>query len=348
MLVVMRNRATMGAVREVVKKAQMIGLRAHVVWNTERTVVGVVGEEKLLRASDFDNLSEVERVTPLKQPYKLASREFIPSCTRIELANGATIGGDAWVVMAGPCAVESESQIMDSAAAISAVGAHVLRGGAFKPRSSPYSFQGHGERGLEWLARAGQRHSLAVITEVMAIEQISTVCHYADILQVGARNMQNFPLLTALGKTNKPVLLKRGLSATIEEWLMSAEYILAQGNFQVILCERGIRTFERYTRNTLDINAIPLLKTLTHLPVMADPSHGTGRSDLVLPVSRASLAAGADGLIIETHPDPDQALSDGPQSLRHDQFSALMDDIRMLSGAMSRTLPRAAVPTHTA
>ena len=282
----------------------------------------------------MEGVKEAHRIV---SPYKLASRSFRPGGTVVKIGD-VEIGGERVVVMAGPCSVESREQIERCAEIVAQAGAQVIRGGAFKPRSSPYSFQGMGEEGLALLRAAADRHGLLVVSEVMEIAQIPLLAQYADILQVGARNMQNFNLLRELGKQRKPVLLKRGIAATIEELLLSAEYILAGGNYDVILCERGIRTFETYTRNTMDISAIPVVKKLSHLPMIADPSHGTGRRDKVAPMARAAVAAGADGLLIEVHPDPDHALSDGAQSLRPEQFEELMGQLRMIAPAVGRTI----------
>jgi len=287
---------------------------------------------------NLEVLNGVQQVHRISEPYKLAGRGFRPDGTVIEFSNGLKIGADEVVVMAGPCSVESREQLFTVAELISKAGARVLRGGAFKPRSSPYSFQGMGEQGLKLLREAGDRFHMLVISEVMEISQIPLMLPYVDILQVGARNMQNFNLLRELGKVKKPVLLKRGIAATLEELLLSAEYIMAGGNYDVILCERGIRTFETYTRNTLDISAIPIIKKLSHLPMTSDPSHGTGRRDKVAPMARASVAAGADALLIEVHHDPDKALSDGAQSLFPEQFRTLMDELRMIAPAVHRKI----------
>jgi len=290
----------------------------------------------------------VEEIIHISHPFKLASRDFHPQGTIVELGRGVTIGGTELVVAAGPCAVETAMQINEVAERVGQAGAKMLRGGAFKPRSSPYSFQGLGEEGLELLRKAADRHGLLVVSEVMDPSQVEIMLPYVDVMQVGARNMQNYHLLRALGEISKPVLLKRGMSATIEELLLSAEYILSGGNYNVILCERGIRTFDTYMRNTMDIAAIPVIKQLSHLPVVADPSHGTGRRDKVAPMARAAVAAGADGLLIEVHPDPERALSDGAQSLYTDQFARLMEDVRLIAAAVGRQVdpipsePRAA------
>ncbi len=300
-------------------------------------IIGVIGNGRPLDPIQFERMSGVERVVPVLRPFKLASREFHPQDTVVKV-NGVRIGGDEIVVMAGPCAVENRDQILEAARAVKGAGAKVLRGGAFKPRTSPYSFQGLGVEGLRLLAAAREETGLPVVTEVMAPEMVPLVSTYADILQIGARNMQNYALLHAVGEAQRPVLLKRGMMSTIEELLMAAEYILSHGNERIVLCERGIRTFEPYTRNTVDINAVPLLKQLTHLPVVVDPSHGTGKWELVGPVSKAAIAAGADGLIIEVHPHPEEALSDGAQSLKPARFAALMQELRPVAEAVGRTL----------
>jgi 3-deoxy-7-phosphoheptulonate synthase len=299
-------------------------------------VLAAVGARVDFDTRNLEVLSGVEHVHRISAPYKLAGRSFRPQGTIVELARGVQIGGDQVVVMAGPCSVESKQQLFTVAEQVAKAGARVLRGGAFKPRSSPYSFQGMGEEGLKLLRQAGDHFNMLVISEVMEISQIGLMLPYIDIFQVGARNMQNFNLLRELGKVKKPVLLKRGIAATLEELLLSAEYIMAGGNYDVILCERGIRTFETYTRNTLDVSAIPIIKKLSHLPMTSDPSHGTGLRDKVPPMARASLAAGADALLIEVHHDPDKALSDGAQSLFPDQFAKLMDELRMIAPAVGR------------
>jgi 3-deoxy-7-phosphoheptulonate synthase len=301
------------------------------------TVLGGVGPMGHFEPADFEVLDGVQEAHRIMSPYKLASRHFRPAGTVVKVGD-VEIGADRVVVMAGPCSVESSEQIHAIAEIVARAGARVIRGGAFKPRTSPYSFQGLGEEGLQYLRQAADKHGLLVVSEVMDHTQIPMLAAYADILQVGARNMQNFNLLRELGKQPKPVLLKRGISATIEELLLSAEYILTGGNFGVILCERGIRTFEDYTRNTLDLCAIPVVKKLSHLPIIADPSHGTGRRDKVIPMARAAVAAGADGLLIEVHNDPDRALSDGAQSLREEQFSELMSQLRIIAAAVNRTI----------
>ena len=337
MIVVMEENAAPGQVDRVVTHLEQMGLAVHRSIGANRTVLGVVGENPRgdpQRVQMFDGVQEVVQIS---EPYKLASRAFRPQGTVINLDN-VRIGGDEVIVMAGPCSAETEEQVHASAAAVRRAGAKVLRGGAFKPRSSPYSFQGLGEEGLRMLRDAARAQNMKLVSEVMDTSQIDVVERYADIFQVGARNMQNFSLLRELGKTRKPVLLKRGISATIEEWLLSAEYLLGGGNMDVILCERGIRTFETYTRNTLDISAIPIVKKLSHLPIFVDPSHGTGRRDKVAPMARAAVAAGADGLIIEVHVDPDRALSDGAQSLFPSQFDRLMAELRIIAPAIGRSI----------
>jgi len=337
MIIVMKQNATVGEIGAVIAKVQELGLHPHPIYGEMRTVVAVVGEERIVSPEVFEVMAGVEKTMPVLQPYKLASRESKPESSIIAL-NGLRVGGSQLVMMAGPCSVENRSQLLETAHAVKEAGAHVLRGGAFKPRTSPYSFQGLGEKGLELLAEARAETGLPVVTEVITPETVPLVARYADILQIGARNMQNYGLLHAVGEAQKPVLLKRGMMSTIEELLMSAEYILSHGNYRVILCERGIRTFERATRFTFDLNAIPVIKQLSHLPVIADPSHGTGRWELVNPMSRAAVAAGADGLIIEVHPRPEEALSDGAQTLRPDKFAQLVKDVRRVAEAVGRTL----------
>ena len=339
MIIIMKKDAGLEAVERVSTKVKALGFQTHVSQGEERTILGIIGDERPLQANRhvFELMEGVERAVPILRPYKLASRDFQPQDTVISL-NGLTIGDRTVVVMAGPCAVESREQLMETALAVKEAGVHILRGGAFKPRTSPYSFQGLGESGLELLAEARELTGLAIITEVMAPEQVPLVSQYADILQVGTRNMSNYSLLHAVGESGRPVLLKRGMMSTIEELLMSAEYILSHGNYQVMLCERGIRTFEPQTRFSLDINAVPVLKELTHLPVIVDPSHGTGKWELVSPISRAAVAAGADGLIIEVHPHPEQAESDGSQSLRPARFAELMRELRRVAMAVEREL----------
>lgn len=322
-------------VEKVIQKLREMGHKVHISRGERRIILGVIGDVENLASVPFYAFKGVEEIIRIMKPYKLASREFKDFDTIIKVKD-ITIGGKEVIVMAGPCVVENEKQIFETAQQVKASGAKILRGGAFKPRTSPYSFQGLGEEGLKLLARAGEEAGLAVVTEVMSVNQIELVGKYTDIFQVGARNMQNFVLLKELGKTKKPILLKRGLSATIEEMLLSAEYILTQGNYEVILCERGIRTFENYTRNTLDLSAIPALKRLSHLPVIVDPSHATGRWRLVSPMAKAAIAAGTDGLLIEVHPDPKSSLSDGAQTLRIDTFTQLMKELRPIIKAVGR------------
>jgi len=342
MVIVMKLGATEQQIEHVVDRLRQVGLREHISEGEERTLIGAIGDERVLQTVPLEALSGVERVIPVLAPYKLASREFQSEDTVIGISggvNGVEIGGKRVVVMAGPCAVESAEQIITIAGLVKQAGAVILRGGAYKPRTGPYSFQGLGDDGLVLLAAARKQTGLPVITEVMTLEDIDLVGGYTDVFQIGARNMQNFMLLKGVGQTKKPVMLKRGMSATIEEFLLAAEYILSQGNTRVMLCERGIRTFETYTRNTLDINAVPALKALTHLPVIVDPSHGTGRRELVPAVSRAAIAAGADGLLMEVHHDPENSLTgDGAQSLLPDQFSQLMEQLERIAQAVGRSL----------
>ena len=337
MLVVMQEGATERQIETVIDRMVDLGFTVHRSTGVVHTVLGGVGPKDDFDTADFEVMDGVKECHRIMSSYKLASRNFRPGGTVIKMG-GVEIGGPAVVLMAGPCSVESRDQIFRAAGQVAEAGAKVLRGGAFKPRSSPYSFQGLGEEGLTLLREAADKHGLLAVSEVMDQTQIPLVAAYADILQVGARNMQNYNLLKELGKIQKPVLLKRGISATLEELLLSAEYILAGGNYDVILCERGIRTFETYTRNTMDISAIPTIKKLSHLPMIADPSHGTGRRDKVLPMARAAVAAGADGLLIEVHPDPDHALSDGAQSLKPEQFAELVQQLRIIAQAVGRTL----------
>ena len=337
MLVVMQQGATEHQIQAVIDRLVEMGFNVHRSTGVMHTVLGGVGGKDDFDLAIFDVMDGVKEAHRIAAPYKLASRSFRPAGTVVHVGD-VDIGGDRVVVMAGPCSVESRGQIDRTADLVAAAGARVIRGGAFKPRSSPYAFQGLGEEGLQMLRAAADRNRLLVVSEVMDQTQIPLVAQYSDILQVGARNMQNFNLLRELGKQRKPVLLKRGISATIEELLLSAEYILAGGNYDVILCERGIRTFETYTRNTMDISAIPVVKKLSHLPIIADPSHGTGRRDKVVPMARAAVAAGADGLLVEVHPDPDHALSDGAQSLRPEQFEELMRQLRIIAPAVERSI----------
>jgi 3-deoxy-7-phosphoheptulonate synthase len=335
MVVVMQERATDEQVQRVIAQLVEMGFDVHRSTGALRTVIGAVGGNRAFDPGLVQVLDGVQEVLRITEPYKLASRTFKPENTIITIGD-VRIGGDEVVVMAGPCSAETDEQVETTTAAVKRAGAKVLRGGAFKPRSSPYSFQGLGEQGLRMLRAAADRHNMKLITEVMDISQLELIEKYAHILQVGARNMQNYTLLRELGRARTPVLLKRGISATIEEWLLSAEYILAGGNMNVMLCERGIRTFESYTRNTFDISAIPVIQKLSHLPILADPSHGTGRRDQVAPMARAAVAAGADGLLIEVHCDPDHALSDGAQSLHPPQFDRLMAELRIIAPAIGR------------
>jgi 3-deoxy-7-phosphoheptulonate synthase len=337
MFVVMQQGATEEQIEAVINLMVEVGFDVHKSTGVIHTVLGGVGGKEEFDLAVFEVMEGVKEAHRIVSAYKLASRSFRPGGTIVKIRD-VEIGGPRVVVMAGPCSVESRDQINRSAEVVAAAGARVIRGGAFKPRSSPYAFQGMGEEGLRLLREAADRNGLLVVSEVMDQTQIPLVQQYSDILQVGARNMQNFNLLRELGRERSPVLLKRGISATIEELLLSAEYILAGGNYDVILCERGIRTFETYTRNTMDISAIPVVKKLSHLPIIADPSHGTGRRDKVVPMARAAVAAGADGLLVEVHPDPDRALSDGAQSLRPEQFVELMRQLRMIAPAVEREI----------
>jgi len=323
---------------DILKRLREMGFTGHVSQGVEHTVIGVVGQTYPELKDTLETWHGVDEVVPISKPFKLASREFQPRNTTVKVGD-VTIVGKAVIVMAGPCAVESEEQVMETARAVKAAGAHILRGGAFKPSTSPYSFRGLGLQGLKLLAEAREETGMPIVTEVMTVRDVEMVTQYADILQIGARNMQNFSLLDEVGMTRKPVMLKRGLSATIQEWLLSAEYILAQGNKKVLLCARGIRTFETFTRNTMDLDAIPIIKQLSHLPVIADPSHGTGKWYLVNPVSMAAVAAGADGLMVEVHPSPDTALKDGAQSLNFDHFQQLMASVRPIAEAVGREVP---------
>jgi 3-deoxy-7-phosphoheptulonate synthase len=337
MLVVMQQGATEEQIESVIGRLTELGFDVHRSTGVVHTVLGGVGGKEEFDLDIFELMEGVKEAHRISSPYKLASKSFRPGGTVVKIRD-VDIGGPRVVVMAGPCSVENRDQIERSAEIVASGGARVIRGGAFKPRSSPYAFQGLGEEGLKMLREAADRHGLLVASEVMDQTQIPLISQYADILQVGARNMQNFNLLKELGKQRMPVLLKRGISATIEELLLSAEYIMSGGNYDVILCERGIRTFETYTRNTMDISAIPVVKKLSHLPIVADPSHGTGRRDKVVPMARAAVAAGADGLLVEVHPDPDRALSDGAQSLRPEQFQEMMRQLRLIAPAVERSI----------
>jgi len=338
MIVAMQEGAEEALIQQVIEHLVKMGFEVHRSTGARMTVLGAVGSGIDFDIRNIELLPGVQEVHRISSPYKLAGRSFRPEGTIVQLRNGIGVGGNEVVVMAGPCSVETREQLFSTAETVAKAGAKVLRGGAFKPRSSPYSFQGHGEDALKLLREAGEKFNLLVISEVMEISQIPLMLPYVDILQVGARNMQNFNLLREPGKVRKPVLLKRGIAATLEELLLSAEYIMAGGNYDVILCERGIRTFETYTRNTMDISAIPIIHKLSHLPMTADPSHGTGRRDKVSPMARASLAAGADALLIEVHCTPDKAWSDGAQSLFPEQFSKLMDELRIIAPAVGRKI----------
>ena len=337
MIVVMNRNSSKEDVRNICEVIENEGYETHLSEGVEKSIIGVVGAngKKENLKSKLLTYKSVEKVVIIVEPFKLTGRDFKPDKTVLEIGD-VKIGGKKPVIMAGPCAVESEEQILEAARAVKAAGAQILRGGAFKPRTSPYSFQGLGEEGLKLLAKAREETGLKVVTELMDIQHLDVVEKYTDIFQIGARNMQNYPLLSAVGKASKPVMLKRGMSATIKEWLLAAEYIMAEGNKEVILCERGIRTFGERTRNTLDLSSVPLVQQISHLPVIVDPSHGTGKWDLVIPMARAGIAAGADGLIIEVHPNPGEALSDGQQSLKPENFKMLMEEIDLISKAINR------------
>ncbi len=337
MVIVMKKEATETQIVAIAERLQEQGLRVHRSNGDARTIIGVIGDTSKVHEEEFQFLDGVHRIVRIMEPYKLASRSFHEDATILSI-KGCSIGGEKVVIMAGPCSVESEEQIFRIAKLVADAGASVLRGGAFKPRTSPYAFQGLGEEGLKYLRKAGDEFHLPVVTEILEAAQIDLMDRYVDIFQVGARNMQNFWLLRELSKTRKPVLLKRGMAATMEELLMAAEYIMSGGNYNVILCERGIRTFEHYTRNTMDISAIPVVKKLSHLPIIADPSHATGIREHVPPMARAAVAAGADGLIIEVHDNPDKAMSDGPQSLLPDQFKTLMEELKIIAWSIGRSI----------
>ncbi|GAC1329446.1 MAG: 3-deoxy-7-phosphoheptulonate synthase [Candidatus Dormibacteria bacterium] len=337
MLILMGAHATAADIDAVCAAVEERGFRSVKLPGEDRTAVGVLGSNPISLRDAIVNMPGVVDAVPVSKPFKLVGREFHPEPTVVDVA-GVKIGSETFAVMGGPCSVESESQLMEVAEAVAEAGGHMLRGGAFKPRTSPYSFRGLGEEGLKLLASARDRFGLPVVTEVMNIDDVDLVCHYADMLQVGARNMQNYGLLEAVGTAHKPILLKRGMSSTIEEWLLAAEYILAQGNPDVVLCERGIRTFETYTRFTIDLSAVPLVRELTHLPVVVDPSQGTGKWSLVPPMAAAALASGADGIIVEVHPHPDQALSDGAQSLTPRHFATMMDRLRLIAPPLDRAI----------
>ncbi|MDD4895053.1 MAG: 3-deoxy-7-phosphoheptulonate synthase [Candidatus Omnitrophica bacterium] len=338
MIIVLKPDATEEQINHIIEKVQKLGLKPHLSKGTQRSIIGVIGPEEVLAVTPLEAFDGVESVMPVLAPYKLVSREFKPQDSVIDLGRGVKIGGKKIVVMAGPCAIEDVKTLEETAALIKKAGATVLRGGAFKPRTSPYSFQGLGEEGLKYLNKAGNDFGLATVSEVMDTRDVELVAKYVDILQIGARNMQNFNLLKEVGQTKKPVLLKRGPASTIKDLLMSAEYILAAGNFNVILCERGIRTFEDFTRNTLDISAVPAVKQLSHLPMVVDPSHAAGKWGLVPSLSKAAVACGADGLIIEVHSHPEDAKSDGAQSLKPSNFAQLMSDLKIIAQSVGREL----------
>jgi len=337
MIIVMKPGSTKKQIDHIVEKIKEYKLTPHISKGKETTIIGIIGDERILQNVPLESLPGVEKVMQILKPYKLASREFKKTDSIIDIS-GILVGGKKVVLIAGPCSVESEKQLFATAKAVKDAGADMLRGGAFKPRTSPYAFQGLGEDGLKILAAAREKFGLPIVTEVLDTRHVELVNKYADCFQIGARNMQNFELLKEVGKTNKPVLLKRGLMSTINEWLMSAEYILSNGNMNVILCERGIRTFETATRNTLDISAVPLVKTLTHLPVVVDPSHGTGKKNIIAPMSKAAVAAGADGILIEVHPKPEEALSDGDQSLLPFEYQNLVVSLRKVARAIDRII----------
>ena len=337
MIIVLKPQATEGEIAQIVKTIESFGLAVHISKGTERTIIGAIGDERALQERPLEAFPFVEKVLPILKPYKLASREFKPEGSAVDV-DGVVVGGRRVVVMAGPCAVEGREILLETARRIKEAGGHILRGGAYKPRTSPYSFQGLGEEGLKYLAEARQETGLPIVTELMDTREASVVYECADLVQIGARNMQNFKLLKEVGCRRKPVLLKRGMSSTVKELLLAAEYIMSEGNYDVILCERGIRTFEDATRNTLDLSAVPLIKRLSHLPVVVDPSHGTGKWDLVSPMALAAVAAGADGIMVEVHPRPEEALSDGPQALLPSTFAKLMHDLSRVAQAVGRTL----------
>ncbi|MCA9843676.1 MAG: 3-deoxy-7-phosphoheptulonate synthase [Dehalococcoidia bacterium] len=338
MIIVVSPDATQDEVARIIARIEESGRKAHISEGQERTIIGVIGSDPPELEDMFGSLPHVESVHRVTHPYKMVSRQFNPTDTVIDIGKGVTVGGSELAVMAGPCSIENEGHIVDTARAVQQAGANVLRGGAYKPRSSPYAFRGLGEEGLRCLAQASKETGMPVITELMTVRDVDVVAKHADVIQIGARNMQNFNLLDEVGALKKPVMLKRAMSGQIEEWLLAAEYILSAGNPNVILCERGIRTFETAYRNTFDVNAIPLVKELSHLPVIADPSHGTGKWGLVAPVARAGIAAGADGLMIEVHPHPEAALSDGAQSLTYESFTKMMLSVAGIAAAVGRTL----------
>jgi len=338
MIIVLQRGATQEQMDYIIERVKKLGLTPHVSSGVERTIIGVIGPEDVLRVTPLEAFPGVEKVMPILAPYRLVSREFKLEDSIIDLGKNIKIGAKKVIVMAGPCAVENLELLREIAARVKEQGVAVLRGGAFKPRTSPYSFQGLGKEGLEYLKEVGDELGMVTVTEVMDPRDVELVARYADVLQIGARNMQNFNLLREVGATRKPILLKRGMSSTIKDWLMSAEYILSEGNFNVILCERGIRTFEEFTRNTLDVSSVPAVKQLSHLPIIIDPSHAAGKWNLVPALSRAAVAAGCDGLIIEVHSRPEEALSDGPQSLLPERFAQLMKELKALAKAIGREI----------
>ena len=338
MIIVLRPDATQGQIEHIVERVTKLGLKPLVSKGTERTIIGVIGPEDILRVTPLEVFPGVDKVIPVLSPYKLVSREFRRENSIIDIGKGVKVGSEEIIIIAGPCAIENHESLYEAAKAAKACGARALRGGAFKPRTSPYTFQGLGEEGLKYLKDVGDKLNLPTVTEVMDTRDIELVARYADVLQIGARNMQNFILLKEVGLTKKPIILKRGLSATVKEWLMSAEYILSAGNMNVILCERGIRTFEDATRNTLDISAIPVVKQLSHLPIIVDPSHASGRWGLVGPLSRAAVACGCDGLLIEVHPRPEEALSDGAQSLTPESFAEIIPPLKAIANVLGRKI----------
>lgn len=338
MIIVFKKSATKNEINNLIKRVEKLGLKAMVSRGEERTIIGVIGPEDVVRLHPLDVFPGVDKVMPVLAPYKLVSREFKAESSVIKIKEGVEIGSSKIVIIAGPCSIENEKQLDETAKKVKEAGASILRGGAFKPRSSPYTFQGLGEEGLKMLKDISEKFDIPTATEVMDTRDVALVARYADILQIGARNMQNFNLLKEVGQTKKPIILKRGLSATIKELLMSAEYILSEGNFDVILCERGIRTFEEFTRNTLDLSAVPSIKMLSHLPVIVDPSHACGKWGLVAPLSKAAVACGTDGLLIEVHPNPQEALSDGSQQLLPDNFTEMVKELRNVAKAVGRQI----------
>jgi 3-deoxy-7-phosphoheptulonate synthase len=349
MLVVMQAQATEEQVRAVCQKIESLGYRAHSIPGAQRTAIGITGNQGEVEPGALEEMSGVQEVIRVSKPYKLVSRDTKPDNTVIKFpGSSVTIGGSGLAIVAGPCAIESRDQAFTIAERVARAGAQFFRGGAYKPRTSPYSFQGMGEEGLKIMAEIRDRFGLLIVTEAVDYESLDLVDKYADMIQIGARNMQNFSLLKRAGRARKPVLLKRGISATLEEFLMAAEYIMSEGNYNVALCERGVRTFADHTRNTLDLSVVPAVQRLSHLPIIVDPSHGTGKRNKVTPLSRAAVAVGADGLIVEVHHDPDRALSDGMQSLYPDQFDALMQQVRQIAAVLGRTIPKAAEPVALA